>query len=149
MARDTEKNDYITLAIPRDSPLYRALLADAEASGKALSAVAHLRLADYYRGQLPDQPAWPGVPRFSSPSPPSSSLPAGVQADNGVLYPKILPKSDIGARVTPATTPAIRSTTTNLENEKNTEKEEVDEFSLTSDQTRANAIAALEAFDVW
>jgi hypothetical protein len=64
MARNPEKMAYLTLAIRKDAPLYQALLADAETSGQPLSVVAHLRLADYYRGSrqsetvtgLPERP---------------------------------------------------------------------------------------------
>lgn len=51
MARNHEKYDYAELAFLRNSDLYRALQADAAASGQPIGVVAMLRLADYYAGR--------------------------------------------------------------------------------------------------
>jgi hypothetical protein len=52
MPRNNAKYHYITLALPRDSPLLAALESDAASSGD-LSSLILLRLADLYSGGQP------------------------------------------------------------------------------------------------
>ncbi len=49
MPRDSSRNLYITIGIPRDSDTLRRLLEEVTETGVALSQVVVMRLADYYR----------------------------------------------------------------------------------------------------
>jgi hypothetical protein len=49
MGRDYKNNVYLTIAIPKNSNVYRALLADAaERNVRQLPSLAAVRLADFY-----------------------------------------------------------------------------------------------------
>jgi hypothetical protein len=56
MSRDSLRNIYVTLGIPRDSQLYQSLLQEMAETGLTLSQIMVVRLADYYRfGGIPKQ----------------------------------------------------------------------------------------------
>ena len=55
MARDTERNVYLTVSIPKSSLLFTLLQADAEATGINPGHILVLRAADWY--QLAHHPA--------------------------------------------------------------------------------------------
>jgi hypothetical protein len=49
MSRDSLRNIYVTLGIPRDSHLYQLLTEEMTETGLTLSQIMVVRLADYYR----------------------------------------------------------------------------------------------------
>ena len=53
MPRNTKKFEYVTVGIPRNSPVLRHLKAEASQSGTPLSKLIPVKLADYYRGVPP------------------------------------------------------------------------------------------------
>lgn len=82
MARDPDRNTYITVGIPKHSALLKRLRADAEATGVSVGHVLVLRASDWY-----NKPFSLGAPG----APDTTQVGAGVvqQAQNGLGSPTL------------------------------------------------------------
>lgn len=49
MARDTKRNAYFCVGIPKNSPIYEALMQDAEQRGISPSTLIGIRAGDFYK----------------------------------------------------------------------------------------------------
>jgi hypothetical protein len=125
MPRNTEKYAYLELALLRESPLWKALQADAAASGKPVAQVAAQRLADYYRAG-------------------SRSLPA----QDHLVVPTFQPPLPLHS-VAPIQEMPVRTASASASSDSAGGESGTPEPAYQAEQAKANALAALEALDAW